>query len=110
MSRVPSAPDELVFDVAIVGLGPTGAVAAALLGQAGLKVHVCDLRDEIYDRPRAVVLDHEIVRVLDGIGVLAQVEPWMEPFTDAEYGGVDGQLIKCMTRSAPPYPLATRRR
>ncbi len=94
------------FDVAIVGFGPTGAVAAALLGQAGLRVHVCDLREDIYDKPRAVALDHEILRVLDQIGVLAQVEPWIEPFTDSEYVGVDGQLIKCMTTVAPPYPMA----
>ncbi len=95
-----------VFDVAIVGFGPTGAVAAALLGQAGLRVHVCDLREDVHDRPRAVALDHEILRVLDGIGVLAQVEPWMEPFTDSQYVGADGQLIKCMTTTPPPYPLA----
>ena len=30
------------FDVAIVGYGPAGALAAALLGQAGCKVFVCD--------------------------------------------------------------------
>ena len=108
MSPLRTAPDGpvLVFDVAIVGFGPTGAVAAALLGQAGLTVHVCDLREDVHDRPRAVSLDHEILRVLDGIGVLAQVEPWMEPFTDSEYVGVDGRLIKCMTTTAPPYPLA----
>jgi 3-(3-hydroxy-phenyl)propionate hydroxylase len=95
-----------VFDVAIVGFGPTGAVAAALLGQAGLRVHVSDRRDSIYDKPRAVALDHEILRVFDQIGVLGQVEPWIEPFTDSEYVGVDGQLIKCMTTVAPPYPMA----
>src|SRR5450432_1690503 len=95
-----------VFDVAIVGYGPTGAVAAALLGQAGLRVHVCDLRDSVYDKPRAVALDHEILRVFDQIGVLEQVEPWIEPFSDSEYVGVDGQLIKCMTTVAPPYPMA----
>ena len=81
-------------------------MAAALLGQAGLRVHVCDLRENVYDKPRAVALDHEILRVFDQIGVLEQVEPWIEPFTDSEYLGVDGQLIKCMTTVAPPYPMA----
>ena len=106
MSSLPQTPDGPVFDVAIVGFGPTGAVAAALLGQAGLRVHVCDPREDVYDKPRAVALDHEILRVLDGVGVLAQIEPWMEPFTDSEYVGVDGRLIKCMTTIPPPYPLA----
>src|SRR4051812_30641690 len=97
---------ETVFDVAIVGFGPTGAVAAALLGQAGLNVFVCDARREVYDKPRAVSLDHEILRVFQQIGVGEQVAPHMEPFTDSRYLGVDGQLIKCMTTVAPPHPLA----
>ena len=42
-----------MYDVAIVGFGPAGAVAAGLLGQAGLKVHVCDRRQGVYEIPRA---------------------------------------------------------
>ena len=33
---------ESLYDVAIVGFGPSGAVAATLLGQAGFKVLVMD--------------------------------------------------------------------
>jgi 3-(3-hydroxy-phenyl)propionate hydroxylase len=29
----------------------------------------------------------------------------MEPFTNSEFYGVDGQLIRCMSTVAPPYPL-----
>ena len=49
--------DEL-YDVAVIGFGPTGAVAAALLGKAGLRTHVVDRATGIYDKPRAVALDH----------------------------------------------------
>jgi 3-(3-hydroxy-phenyl)propionate hydroxylase len=31
-----------IYDVAIVGCGPTGATLAGLLGQAGLRVLICD--------------------------------------------------------------------
>jgi 3-(3-hydroxy-phenyl)propionate hydroxylase len=95
-----------VHDVAIVGYGPAGVVAAGLLGQAGLDVHVCDRMLDVYEIPRAIALDHEIVRVFQQLGVLPAVRPYIEPFTPSEYFGVDGQLIRRMTMVAPPYPQA----
>jgi len=96
---------EVTFDVAIVGLGPSGAVAAALLGQAGHHVFVCDRSSEIYPLPRAIALDHEILRVFQKLGLAEAIEPFVEPFTDSCYYGVDGRLIRRMTMIAPPYPL-----
>lgn len=95
---------DTLYDVAIVGFGPSGAVAAALLGQAGLRVCVLDRQHEVYDKPRAIALDHEILRVFQQLGVIEQVQPFMEPFTDSCYYGVDGALIRRMTMVAPPYP------
>lgn len=95
----------MTFDVAIVGFGPSGAVAAGLLGQAGLSVYVCDRLRDVYDKPRAIALDHEIMRVFQQLGVASAVEPYVEPFTPSEYFGVDGQLIRRMTMVEPPYPL-----
>jgi len=95
---------EVLYDVAIVGFGPSGAVAAGLLGQAGLKVYVCDMTHEVYDKPRAIALDHEILRVFQQLDVLADIEPFCEPFTDSCYYGVDGQLIRRMTMVEEPYP------
>jgi 3-(3-hydroxy-phenyl)propionate hydroxylase len=94
----------VIFDVAIVGFGPSGAVAAALLGQAGHTVFVCDQSTEIYARPRAVALDHEILRVFQQLGIVDAIAPFIEPFTDSCFYGVDGQLIRRMTMLAPPYP------
>jgi 3-(3-hydroxy-phenyl)propionate hydroxylase len=93
-----------VFDVAIVGYGPAGAVAAALLGQAGLKVFVCDRLRGVYDIPRAISLDHEVMRVFQQLGIAEAVAPFTEPFTPSEWFGVEGQLIRRMTMVAPPYP------
>ena len=96
---------EALYDVAIVGLGPCGAVAAALLGQAGLRVLVLDKSHSVYDKPRAVAMDHEIMRVLQGIGVADAVLPHTEPFSASEHFGADGQLIRRLTMLPPPYPM-----
>lgn len=93
-----------LYDVAIVGYGPAGATAAALLGQAGLSVHVCDRLHDVYEIPRAIALDHEIMRVFQQIGIVDAIAPYCEPFTPSEYFGVDGQLIRRMTMIDPPYP------
>lgn len=94
------------FDVAIVGFGPSGAVAAALLGQAGHSVFVCDRDSSIYAKPRAIALDHEILRLFQQLGVADAVAAHTEPFTDSCFYGADGRLIRRMTMLAPPYPQA----
>jgi 3-(3-hydroxy-phenyl)propionate hydroxylase len=91
-------------DVAIVGCGPAGVVLAALLGQAGMRVHICDRLPGVYEIPRAISLDHEILRVFQQMGVIDQVMPFTEPFTNSEFFGVDGQLIRRMTMVQAPYP------
>jgi 3-(3-hydroxy-phenyl)propionate hydroxylase len=91
-------------DVAIVGFGPVGAVAACLLGQAGLRTHVIDSAHDIYPKPRAVALDHEIARVLQGLGLGEALAAHAEPFTDSVYFGADGRVIKRLTMLPEPYP------
>ena len=93
------------FDVAVVGFGPTGAVAAGLLGGYGLSTFVCDRAREVYDKPRAIALDHEIMRVFQQLGVAEAIAPFTEPFTDSCHYGVDGGLIRRMSTVPPPYPL-----
>jgi 3-(3-hydroxy-phenyl)propionate hydroxylase len=100
----PARPQITEVDVAIVGCGPAGVVLAALLGQAGHRVHVCDRLPGVHEIPRAIALDHEILRVFQQIGVIDAVAAHMEPFTNSEFFGVDGQLIRRMTMVAPPWP------
>ncbi|MFZ9233600.1 MAG: bifunctional 3-(3-hydroxy-phenyl)propionate/3-hydroxycinnamic acid hydroxylase [Hylemonella sp.] len=98
--------DPALYDVAIVGFGPVGAVAAGLLGARGLRTYVCDKQRDVYDKPRAISLDHEIIRLFQQMGVAEAIQPFIEPFTDSVFYGVDGQIIKRMSTVAPPYPLA----
>ena len=94
-----------MYDVAIVGFGPSGAVAAGLLGAQGIRTYVCDKLHDVYDKPRAIALDHEMTRLFQQMGVAKKIKPYLEPFTDSVYYGVDGQIIKRMSTVAPPYPL-----
>jgi 3-(3-hydroxy-phenyl)propionate hydroxylase len=94
------------FDIVIIGYGPTGAVAAALLSQSGLRVLVCERSEEIYPKPRAIAIDHEILRVFQKLGIADAIEPFTEPFTDSCFYGVHGELLRRMTMVEPPFPQA----
>lgn len=93
------------YDVLVVGFGPSGAVAAGLLGQLGYRTRVIDRLADIYDRPRAIALDHEIMRLFDNMGIAADVQPYVTPFTVSEHFGARGQLIRRIDMVQPPYPM-----
>lgn len=62
------------FDVAIVGYGPVGQVAAALLGRAGHRVAVFERQLSLYPLPRIGHLDHEVMRIVQAVGAAEQFE------------------------------------
>ncbi|HZG28848.1 MAG TPA: bifunctional 3-(3-hydroxy-phenyl)propionate/3-hydroxycinnamic acid hydroxylase [Ensifer sp.] len=93
------------YDVLICGFGPAGAVAAGMLGARGHSVMVIDRLGEIYDKPRAIAIDHEILRHLDNMGIADEVMPYIAPFTASEHFGAEGQLIRHIDMVPPPYPL-----
>ena len=93
------------FDVAVVGFGPAGAIAACWLGQAGIKTLVIEKSRTIWDIPRAVALDHEILRVFQNIGIVEPILPHTAPFGASEHYGASGQLIRRIDVVPPPHPL-----
>jgi 3-(3-hydroxy-phenyl)propionate hydroxylase len=96
------APD---YDVVIIGYGPVGAVLANLLGAAGRSVLVLDQASDIYDKPRAINIDHEVMRVLQRVDLADAVDAVTIPYKGTDFLGVDGRPIKVFEPSAPPYPL-----
>jgi 3-(3-hydroxy-phenyl)propionate hydroxylase len=92
-------------DVVIVGFGPTGATLAGLLAQHGLGVVVFDKLPDLYPLPRAVGMDHEVMRVMQELGIVDRVLPYTEPYRPSEYRGMDGQLIKRLDAAPPPYRM-----
>ena len=61
-------------DVIIVGFGPVGATLANLLGALGLTVTVVERNREIYDKPRAITIDHEIMRLFQACGLAPRMD------------------------------------
>ncbi|MGY4477245.1 bifunctional 3-(3-hydroxy-phenyl)propionate/3-hydroxycinnamic acid hydroxylase MhpA [Bradyrhizobium sp. USDA 3364] len=94
-----------IHDVAVVGLGPVGAIFANLLAKDGLRVAVVERVAEIYDKPRAITLDHEALRVLQAIGLGDFMEQAIAPHNGSHYLGVDGEIIKIFDPMPPPFPL-----
>ncbi|MGY4254041.1 3-(3-hydroxy-phenyl)propionate hydroxylase [Bradyrhizobium sp. USDA 4516] len=97
--------DNPIHDAAIVGLGPVGAIFANLLAKSGLRVAVVERIADIYDKPRAITLDHEALRVLQAIGLGDFMEQAIAPHNGSHYLGVDGEIIKIFDPMPPPFPL-----
>ena len=94
-----------MFDVAIIGCGPVGALAACLLGRAGLKVVVLEKELAHYPLPRAVHLDHEIMRLFQSAGVIDKVLPDMVDTDGHLHVGAAGQAIRYMGTVGLPRPF-----
>ena len=60
---------EFDTDVLLVGLGPVGAALANLLGRRGVRVLAIDKATAIFEKPRAIALDNEALRILQSAGV-----------------------------------------
>lgn len=95
----------MTYDAIILGLGPVGATLANLLARAGLRIAVVEQRHDIYDKPRAITLDHEVMRVMQACGIAEALAPFTAPHPGTHYLGVDGQVIKIFDPLPPPFPL-----
>ncbi|MEY2853775.1 MAG: hypothetical protein RL030_907, partial [Pseudomonadota bacterium] len=93
------------FDVVIIGCGPTGALAATLCGLAGLSTLVVDRETTPFSLPRAVHLDHEMMRIFQGCGVAARLLPKMRDTDGHLHIGADRQVIRYMGTVGKPRPF-----
>jgi 3-(3-hydroxy-phenyl)propionate hydroxylase len=94
-----------MFDVAIIGCGPVGAFAANLLGKSGLSVLVIEQEATPYPLPRAVHLDHEMMRLFQSAGVIDQVAPDMRDTHGHLHVGADGGVIRYMGTAGQARPF-----
>ena len=52
----------------MVGLGPVGITLCNLLASQGIRVEGVDAASEVYSLPRAIGMDHEVMRIFQSIG------------------------------------------
>jgi len=79
-----------IYDVAVIGYGPTGATAANLLGQLGLKVLVVERDPDVYSRARAISTDEEVMRIWQSVGLDEQLQRDMLPDRPLTFVDADG--------------------
>src|SRR5438128_397867 len=64
-----------MYDVLIVGYGPTGMMAAVLLGRAGHRVAVIERYSTLYNLPRVGIVHDDVLRMFQDIGISEQIRP-----------------------------------
>ena len=102
---ISAMPDPAPYDVVIIGYGPVGATLAALLARQGVRVAVIEQAAGVYDKPRAITLDHEVMRVFQACGVAGEVARFTAPHPGTHYLGVDRNVIRIYDPLPPPHPL-----
>ena len=95
-----------LYDVAIVGLGPTGLTLAHLLGRRGLRVLALEREPQFYGNARAVYTDDECMQVFQAAGVAADVEADMLLDTPVQWVLEDGSVLSQLRRTDRPYGWA----
>jgi 3-(3-hydroxy-phenyl)propionate hydroxylase len=93
-------------DVAVVGLGPVGITLCNLLAAQGFSIVGIDSAASVYDLPRAIGMDHEVMRVFQNIGIADALAPYVSDYRPSEYHAADGSLLRRMISPPEPYPLA----
>lgn len=81
------------YDVAVIGLGPTGATLANLLAIEGLRVLVLERDKDIFALPRAVHFDGECMRVFQTIGIADALLPNLFVGPGMKFVNSDGKLL-----------------
>ena len=81
------------YDVAVVGLGPTGLTLAHLLGRRGLSVLVLEREPEFYGTARAVYTDDEALRVFQTAGVADDIHADMNVDSVVQWVRADGSVL-----------------
>jgi 2-polyprenyl-6-methoxyphenol hydroxylase-like FAD-dependent oxidoreductase len=82
-----------LFDVVLIGYGPVGQAMAALLGQQGHSVAVFERQPALYGFARAGHIDHEIMRILQSIGIADAFSKVSFATSEYELLSADGKVL-----------------
>ena len=94
--------------VVVVGAGPTGLVAANLLGRYGVRALLVDRNAATVQEPRAVSIDDESLRTLQGFGAAETVLTQVVGGYGSDYFTPSGRLFLKVAPQAAPYGYPRR--
>jgi 3-(3-hydroxy-phenyl)propionate hydroxylase len=95
-------------DVAIIGYGPTGVIAALTLASRGVASVAFERDREIYPRARAVTVNDWTMRIFQDLGVDERVNRLIEPQRALRWVTYDGHEL--MRVEHPPSTLGVKPR
>lgn len=95
-------------DVAIIGYGPTGLIAALTLAKRGVSVTAFERDKDIYPRARAVTVNDWTMRIFQDLGIDERITKLIEPQRALRWVLYDGTEI--MRIEHPPSTLGVRPR
>jgi 3-(3-hydroxy-phenyl)propionate hydroxylase len=96
------------YAVAIVGAGPTGLALANILGAANIDTLLIEANSSTGSEPRAVSIDDESLRVVQGLGLIDIVQNEIISGYGSEYLGPSGHSFLKVKPRAQPYGHARR--
>jgi 2-polyprenyl-6-methoxyphenol hydroxylase-like FAD-dependent oxidoreductase len=97
-----------MYDVAIVGYGPTGMLAAILLGRAGHRVAVIERHTTLYNLPRVGIVHDDVLRMFQEVGCIDAIWPathFLPVYELAKHGEVllSSDVAPMATHGWPEY-------
>ncbi|MCW2747359.1 MAG: 2-polyprenyl-6-methoxyphenol hydroxylase-related FAD-dependent oxidoreductase [Nocardioidaceae bacterium] len=82
-----------MYDVVIVGYGPTGQTFAALMASKGYRIAVVERWPEVFPLPRAGHVDHEVMRILQAVGVADDIAENSWKLTHYEFLDANSEVL-----------------
>src|SRR6476659_973167 len=82
------------YDVIVCGRGPVGQLLALLLGDQGVRTRAFDRDHEPYALPRAAVIDDEVLRIFQAVGLDAAVRADAQVMSSASILTSDGRAVE----------------
>jgi 3-(3-hydroxy-phenyl)propionate hydroxylase len=93
-------------EIAIIGCGPVGAMLANLLGLQGVTTLVLEREAAIYNLPRAVHFDDEVMRLFQTVGLADAMQPLVHVSPGMKFVDDAGRLMLDWSRPMERGPQA----
>jgi len=99
---------DTMFDVAVIGAGPSGLTAANLLAGAGVRVLVVERNQGTVQQPRAVSIDDEALRTMQAGGMVEEVMADLALDYGSDLTGPGGEVLYRVNPTTREYGFPRR--